>query len=273
MKKVFMVIALAAMGLTVIPQVHAQDMAKAQQLSEEANRIDAQAKARGGNFTAQELQRLQQIQQEIMQAMGMAGQPVPNPQSAVPQQAPARQPQQSPQAQQGIVRVSYPGATAGQPPASAFTRYGINNWTPPSLKSKYGETVSYKREGDKLSVYISKNCEANDYASLASEGLFTEEEIKTVINSLARAAGVTVSMQGANFAMGFDFDKPDPQRKSTRSNTWIANYTIIFNVRAGGAIGLAPYINVGNHTMLADYRFIEIAIEARADEYDPRQRD
>jgi hypothetical protein len=74
MKKTFIVIAaLLAVGLTAAAHVQAQDMAKLGQLQKEVEQIEARVGARGGAYTEQELERLAQIAQETVQAMGSYG--------------------------------------------------------------------------------------------------------------------------------------------------------------------------------------------------------
>jgi multidrug efflux pump subunit AcrA (membrane-fusion protein) len=69
-KIIFLVIALLVVGLAF---VSAQDMAKLQQLQAELEQIQARANARGGSFTPQEVQRMNEIQNEMMQAAGIGG--------------------------------------------------------------------------------------------------------------------------------------------------------------------------------------------------------
>jgi hypothetical protein len=182
------------MGLTVVPQVQAQDMAKVQQLSDEANRIEAAAKARGGTFTAQEMQRLQQIQQEIMQAMGMAGQPVPNPQTVTPQQQP-RQPQtnqwdqQIQQAQQqeqqeqrqreqmdkaDYIR-EHTGTNRNWPAASVLNRYQI------TLRQPSSTTASHTVNRSVLDIYL-QNANETAFQNI-------KQQIETATNTRMESFG------------------------------------------------------------------------------------
>jgi hypothetical protein len=168
MKKIFLVIALVAMSLAVAPQVFSQDMAKVQQLSDEANRIEAAAKARGGTFTAQELQRLQQIQQEIMQAMGMAGQPVPNPQTVTPQQQP-RQPQSQ------------------QPEQQQTQRQQPNNWPGNAILNKYGIGSITQPSGTLASFTERTDGRGRLQITLVN---VTEDHSKNVIDQVKKITGI-----------------------------------------------------------------------------------
>jgi hypothetical protein len=265
MKKIFaMIIALAVMGMTVAPLVQAQDMAKVKQLSDEANRIDAQAKARGGNLTAQELQRLQQIQQEIMQEMGMAGQPVPNPQSVTPQQQPQmpQQPQQATQPQQqggprGIQRLTYPGATAGWPAASLLHRVSL---TQPNIQTPNGITASYKREGEKVIIYLSKNFDGKDLMDTSEVAYnrknFTDAEWQAVVSQVAKSIGKNENGRGLSST---NWGMSDPSKPNTKT----MQYEIFIEInRYGGEIpvntGMGLEMPIGCITITFEPRSIDL---------------
>jgi hypothetical protein len=167
MKKILMVIALAAIGLTVVPQVQAQDQAKLDALERELAQMEARIEARGGQPTAQEVQRIQQIRQEIIQAMGSWGslmQTVPQqqPQELSPQQMQQQQQQQMQQWQQMQQQQTQPqqrdtfpaGNTSGWPSSSTFSQYSL-----PALRQPAGTTTSYSYRkfntaNDTIIVYI-----------------------------------------------------------------------------------------------------------------------
>ena len=248
MKKICLVIALAAMSLMVVPQVQAQDMAKVQQLSDEANRIDASAKARGGTFTAQEMQRLQQIQQEIMQAMGMAGQPVPNPQTVTPQQ----QPSQS-QATGRLEQRTYPGATAGWPPASAFRQYG-RTVTLPNLQTPHGITASYKTEGGKLIIYMFRNF--NTSLTAGQQIDFTSEEKLIINNHFRQAFGAPLGKEWDDFF--FVEDQTKTNTLPSRTSGAVPHHTIDFSFREVKSGKVSYTINTIPESEDALYLVVEI---------------
>jgi hypothetical protein len=142
MKKIFiLMVALLAVGLTVAPQVQAQDMQKLEQLQREAEQIAQRANARGGNYTSQELDRLVQIQQEMVQAAGPLGGLMQNlPQTSSGGGSPMLPPQVQPQTQtQPQQAVSQQGEHAGWPPASAFqNRFKLTPFRQPA-----GTTARY----------------------------------------------------------------------------------------------------------------------------------
>jgi hypothetical protein len=153
MKKILVVaIALLAMGLTVVPQVQAQDMKKLEQLAKEAEQIGERVEARGGLPTNQEVQRLEQIRQEMIQAAGPYGSLMQNapgasgqvPQMPQPPLLPQSQPQTQPQA------LPQQGERAGWPPASAFQ----NRFKIAPFKQPAGTTARYDA-GENKGVIIS----------------------------------------------------------------------------------------------------------------------
>jgi hypothetical protein len=86
MKKTFVLIALAVIGMTAVtPRVQAQDVKKLEQLQQELEAIERRVEARGGQATAQEQQRVREIHQEIIQAAGPYGGMLPqNPSGQTP---------------------------------------------------------------------------------------------------------------------------------------------------------------------------------------------
>jgi hypothetical protein len=167
MKKIFLVIAFVAMGLTLVPQVHAQDQKKMEQLMNELEQIGKRVESERRQPTAQELQRIQQIRQELAAAAGYGGITVPQQsQSLSPQQM--RQAEQMQRQQQQQMQEfqqmqqprqaqteSFPsGANAGWPSASTFGTYGL-----PALRQPAGTTASYgygsgNKPNDRMIVYI-----------------------------------------------------------------------------------------------------------------------
>jgi hypothetical protein len=145
MKKIFvLIVALLVMGLAVAPQIQAQDMKKLEQLANEAEKIAERIDARGpgGLPTNQEIQRLEEIRQEMIKAAGPYGSLMLNtpeasgqvPQVTQPPQAPVapKQTQQQPAVQQQ-------GERSGWPPASAFqNRFKITPFKQPA-----GTTARY----------------------------------------------------------------------------------------------------------------------------------
>jgi hypothetical protein len=162
MKKFFIVIALAAIGLTLVPSVQAQDTAKLEALERELEQMEARIEARGGQPTAQEVQRMQQIQQEIIQATGswgslMQNTPQQQPRGLSPQQMQQQQQQQMQQWQQMQQQQAQPqqpdtfpaGDTSGWPSASQFSQVSL-----PALRQPVGSTVSYTFRGNNQSLEI-----------------------------------------------------------------------------------------------------------------------
>jgi hypothetical protein len=158
MKKIFvLVIALAVIGMTVAPQAQAQEQKKIEQLMKEAEAIGKRVEAERRQPTAQEIQRLQQIQQEMAAAAGYGGAIPQQPQSLSPQQQQQleqmqRQPQpQWAQEQPRRQDQMQQGAKAGWPPASAFQgRFKIAPFTQPN-----GTTARYDGfEGGGGTIYL-----------------------------------------------------------------------------------------------------------------------
>lgn len=151
-----------AIGLLAVPQVQAQDMAKLEALERELQQMEARVDARGGQPTLQEAQRIQQIQQEIIQAMGPWGaymDMVPAPQQSTPQQMQQMQQMQQQTQQFGQMlqqpqqqRDTFPaGQTTGWPSASQFSQVSL-----PSLRQPAGLTATYTfyRESQTIEIYI-----------------------------------------------------------------------------------------------------------------------
>jgi len=99
-KSIFFAIALLVIGLAVLS---AQDMARLQALTTELEQIQARATARGGSFTPQEVQRMNEIQNEMIQAMGsFGGMTQPQQPYNAEQQRQAEQQYNQLQQQQGV---------------------------------------------------------------------------------------------------------------------------------------------------------------------------
>jgi hypothetical protein len=207
MKKILVVIALMAMGLTAAPLVQAQSAADVQEMQ----RITADFQA--GKITPAEFQkRIEAIQKRMGQG-------------AYDEPAPAAQPRQQAQPQQGaqVIKKTYPGSTAGWPAASAFRRYGFAV-TQPSLGNPNGITPSYTIQGEKLTIYISKNfrAEATEAAIEAAirEVLWSGADRDALQRHIAAAAGV----RDPAVAMAV----PDPDRKNTSTTRYNISITIQF---------------------------------------------
>jgi hypothetical protein len=201
MKKIFVVIALMAMGLTAVPQVQAQSAADVQEM--QGITADFQA----GKITLPEFQRrIEAVQKRIGQ--GAYDEPPPAPQ----QQA---QPQQGAQ----VIKKTYPGSTAGWPAASAFRRYGFTI-TQPSLGNPNGITPSYEIQGEKLTIYISKNFSAEATEAAIWEVLWSSADRDALQRHIAAAAGV----RDPAVAMAV----PDPARKNTGTTRYNISITIQF---------------------------------------------
>jgi hypothetical protein len=161
-KGIFFVIVLLVVGLTV---VSAQDMAKLTQLQTELEQIQAKANTRGGSFTPQEVQRMNEIQTEMMQAAGIGGsafnsrgpsaleQQFMNMEQQALQQGTQQsaQRQRELQQQQEAARVEYikehTGENRGWPAESLYTkRFNIS-----ALRQPSGTTASYEKDESKNS--------------------------------------------------------------------------------------------------------------------------
>ena len=236
MKKVLVLaIALVAVGLVIVPQVQAQDMAKLTQLQAELERIQASASARGGSFTPQEVQRMNEIQQEMMQAMG--------PYGGMMEGNPSNQQQQPRQQPAGVIqRMVYPGARTGWPAASAFRRYGVTV-AQPNIQTKDGVTYSYKTEGEKLIIYISKNFSNSVRATEAqvisangevdSLGEFNDTQMLAALNHFERAFGAAISSSVGVGGYGGGFKVQDPTKKNTAARVYQIAVNYDFDVIEG----------------------------------------
>jgi len=168
-KGLLLAIALMAVGLVVVPQVQAQDMAKLAQLEKELEQLEA--KADRGQLTPLDAQRMQQIQQEILQAMGPYGGMMPQfqgmggsqPQAMSPAEIERMQRQQQQQNQQ-MQQLQQQQQQQAQPqnswPSNAvFNKFGLGAITQPA------GTVAFFREDidryERLRVRINNGTQAH----------------------------------------------------------------------------------------------------------------
>ena len=151
-KSILLLVVLLIAGLAF---VSAQDMAKMQKIQKEMEQIGQAIKARGGVGTAQETARLQQLQQEMIAAMGPYGGMVqqgyqqgmtPEGKAALEQQKRQIEQQQQSleQYQQQLRQVKeqadreqaekakYPGNNRSWPAAEVFKQYKLPVFTKPS---------------------------------------------------------------------------------------------------------------------------------------------
>jgi hypothetical protein len=198
MKKMFVLaIALMMTGLAVVPQIQAQDMQKLEQLQTEVEQIEQRAKARGGSYTPQETQRLQQIQQEMMQAAGGLGGYVPptpstgGANSYLPpqvQQESQRQQQQHQQKLGQIQKGDAPrGTRQGWPTAAEFRPYGFTLNTP-RINTPKGLTTYYEIVDHILFIHIYKNWEYGRTSLVPVP--FTAQEIQALKREIEQATGL-----------------------------------------------------------------------------------
>nr|AGS53033.1 hypothetical protein [uncultured bacterium contig00031] len=139
------ILMLAVFLVVGFASVQAQNQARMEQLMREAEQIEARVDARGGTPTTQELQRLMEIQQELMLGGYFNTMDVPTPQV---QQQPQPRQQQQPQQQ----RDTFPaGQTQGWPSASQFSQVSL-----PTLRQPAGLTATYTfyRESQTIEIYI-----------------------------------------------------------------------------------------------------------------------
>jgi hypothetical protein len=183
-KSIFLAIILLVVGLAV---VSAQDAAKLEQLQTELLQIEARANARGGSFTPQEVQRMNEIQQEIIQAMGpMGGLAVPaqpnqqanqQGQQAL-QQAQQREQQQQQQREQNA-RTDYirehTGTNRNWPAASVLNRYQI------TLRQPSGTTASHTVDRSVLYIYL-QNANETAFQNI-------KQQIETATNTRMESFG------------------------------------------------------------------------------------
>jgi hypothetical protein len=251
MKKILVVvIALLAMGLTVVV---AQDAAKLERLQKELEQLVTDAEA--GKISSEVFaKRMQEIQQEMTQAMGPYGTMMKNPQGALGQTPQTQQPQEV------IQKTTYPGTTAGWPAASAFRRYGKTP-TQPNLQTPYGITASYKTEGEKLTIYLSKNFNHSDLSSpeklaTISSGEFSDTERLALLNHIERAFGATVSKSLRDHANSSIFEIQDPNNKSTP--------TMYYGIQIACRWYSSPIdvpVTISGYRVNTTVRFFEIELE------------
>jgi hypothetical protein len=190
MKRIFvLIITFLVIGLAF---VSAQDMARLTQLQQEVERIEAAANARGGTYTQQEQQRLLQIQQEMIQAMGPMGGSLPQGQTPggtnplVPPQV--NQEAQRQQQQLGQVQTGEAprGTRQGWPTAGEFRPYGFTMNTP-RTNTPNGLTTYYEVDGHIIFIHIHKNW-TYSRTSLAPVP-FTAQEIQAIKREIEQAMG------------------------------------------------------------------------------------
>jgi hypothetical protein len=230
MKKNFLLIVLLLVaGFAVVT---AQDMAKLQQLQQEVERIEMAAKARGGNYTPQEQQRLVQIQQEMIQAMGPLGGMVPqgtpnsggsantDRQAADIERRVQEAETRNAQNQQDPIL----GNSRGWPAASVFRRYGVTINQPST-----NTTVSYTLNGEDLTIYF-QFMRGSDgrmplYQTMVQTGNTIERHLEAAVGRLRDENGYL----------------PDPQNRTTRDNY----YYIVAGVDTSNTSkGYQPYISI-----------------------------
>jgi hypothetical protein len=219
MKKIFLLaIALLVVGLVVVT---AQDMAILQQLQQEVERIEAAARARGGTYTTREQQRLVQIQQEMVQAMGPLGgmvpQGTPNSGGANTDRQAAdieRRVQEAENRNTQIQQDPILGNSRGWPAASTLRRYGVT-LSQPSTDT----TVSYTLSGEELTIYFQfmrgSDGRMPSYQSMVQTGNAIERHLEAAVGRLRDDTGYL----------------PDPQNRTTRD----IYYFIAASVDTGNA--------------------------------------
>ena len=152
-KSIFILFALLLISSAFIS---AQDMDKINKLSAEIKAIDSQIRARGGQPTPQEVQRIQQIQAELVDAYAGPAPAGTQPQGQYNQvieqtqrlreKAMELERQKEQQAiLQGAKNAQNKGKKRGWPPAAAFQFYNL-----PPLKQPAGTSVSYTSYANEL---------------------------------------------------------------------------------------------------------------------------
>jgi hypothetical protein len=207
MKKVLaLAIAFMVIGLTV---VQAQDRAKLDALERELDQLEAKVD-RGQQLTPRDVQRMQEIQQEIIQAMGPYGnmfqfQPQGNTNTndgdrqvqqlqQMQQQTLQQQQNIQPQQQQ---RNNFPsGDTSGWPTASIFSQCNL-----PNLRQPAGTTVSYNYNSQNrgLSIYIINGTRntANELSrAIEADGKATYKDVPGGYFVLPAPSGLNISRDG-----------------------------------------------------------------------------
>ncbi len=178
MKKILaMAITILVIGMAAAPLVQAQDMAKIQQLSDEANRIDAAAEARGGNFTPQELQRMQQIADEINQLLTGV---------AVPAQPYNPQQEQDTQQMYNLLEQQNQQALQRQQQSQQQQTQQTNNWPSNALLNKYG-IGSITQPSGTLASFEERTGERGLLIRLENA---TEDHCGSTINQIAKIRGI-----------------------------------------------------------------------------------
>jgi hypothetical protein len=212
-KSIFLLVALLVIGTAVAPQVQAQDMKKLEALQQELELLEAKVD-RGQQLTPQEAQRMLQIQQEILQAMGPYGNmfsqeqlnQMNNQTYQQQQQALERaQQQQQPQQQQPRQQVqSQQGQNAGWPPASAFQgRFKISPLRQPAGTTARYDTLVDSGVVNTLNIYITSG-NANG----------TLQDLKQQIEAIT---GRQMSQSGNDYH-GFI---PDPNNRNGNIRFWL----------------------------------------------------
>ena len=188
MKRIFvLVITLMVIGLTFMPQIHAQTTAQQRELEEIAKRSM-------NGLSAQDRQRAVQIMTDIFVAQG-----IPKQQAAALAEAnidsmfsgdvgnmPAPH-----QASKGNLMKEAPAdATVGWPADRLFNQLVTIKFKAPDIKTPYGITTSYETYYETgLIIYIAKNYMDND----ARTAFWTEEEKQWFINYIQKATGATLT--------------------------------------------------------------------------------
>jgi hypothetical protein len=197
-KSIFFAIALLAVGSVITPLIHAQDMdtAKLEALERELEQLEAKVN-RGQQLTPREIQRMQEIQQEIIQAMGQWGSFMPlvpqgNPNSNSGNQQLQQNQQMQPQQQQPRL----PGDTIGWPSSSIFSQCNL-----PNLRQPAGSTVSYtyNSQARSLAIYIengTRNIVNELVRAIEADGKATHKDVSNGYFVLPAPSGVNVGRNG-----------------------------------------------------------------------------
>jgi YD repeat-containing protein len=205
-KSVFLAITLLLAGAVITPLVQAQDMAKLEALEKELEQLEA--KADRGQLTPADIQRMQQIQQEIIQAMGPYGnmfqfqpQGSPNTNSGDQQLQQIQQMQQqtlqqNQQMQPRQQQQRLPGETSGWPSASIFAQCNL-----PNLRQPAGTTVSYtyNSQARSLAIYVENGTQniVNELArAIEADGKATYKDVPNGYFVLPAPSGVSLGRNG-----------------------------------------------------------------------------
>jgi hypothetical protein len=203
MKKIFvLMIGIAGLALTIAPQVQAQSAADVQEMQKLTDDFQA------GKISLPEFQkRITAIQNRMGAGADDEAPPAPQP----------RQQAQQKGVSLPVQRVTFPGAAAGWPGASAFRRYGIT-MSQPSPQTPHGITASYQTQGEKLTIYLTKNFipvdldEDNVPGKIHERTNFTDAERLAILNHVQRAFGVAVTPKYIDY---WNSTIKDPTRKDT----------------------------------------------------------